>query len=307
VVHCAEALAARVSQGCTRLAVLLKPPVSAGADLGPLVDDLRACAIALLHVYRVVPVAAEGLAYRGELQAACVALLGGLADLANSSLDKAAQVTLHHVSPYLFNTGMVWRAAEAFPGLPRDNKGAAVRVWENRQAMMDDALGELEVLQATPQVAVKGEDDEDDDDDDDEEEEEEEEEILLDSERETIKLGISLVKLVKLLGRKITLRVVEPMSPPGGNETAIAWLDRLVNAYEESSRQVDEMSVAMYPRHEQAVIETAAVALGNVAKDLLDLAATTTAVVQPVDVEWFAKMRGHLQVGMAKLVPTFAT
>jgi len=288
-----EIVAARISQGATRFALLQRPPVP-DADLRPLVEDLQTSVVALLHLFRVVR-PSEGVAYRGELQSACVGLLSGLAALARTVLDKEAQVSLEHIPPYLFNTGMIWKAAELFPKLPRTNRHAAMTAWEHRQQMISDAISELEALLKRP-IAEADAKDED-------EEPEEDDMPLRASEHDKVKLGLSLVRLTRLLGRKLATRVIEPLQEPLDVAT-VEWLDQVVHGMDGNAAAVDDLSVALYPRHDTAEVESGVLDVSRHAQTLLDLAATVpaAAILTQSDIDWFAKVREHVHTTTSNLV-----
>ena len=258
VLPTAENLALTISNLCTKLAILCKPPAQV-IESKQMVEELTRAILAMTTVSRSISLK-SGQTYLSAVQQTTRAILLGVGDLANSFRRSPEELEADH-QIYLKPTGTVWLAKDVIQKMPRNNVEAVLVRYEEGGVVASDALNETETLLKRLEKRLAGEttleEDEDMDDWGDDWDEGGDDEMgggqnkslpvterrpVTEVQLQGIRDCISLVKMAKMLLQKTALRSVKPTDlAAGGAEGVIPWLDGLATTLEEVLEQIDEL------------------------------------------------------------------
>jgi len=293
-----DALAARLSQNATKLAVLFKPPVDA-TDPTALLEDTKTCAARLVALVDTVP-PQLGRTYGAQVRAAGVQLLADLAKQGNSLLPApldvvhpiTAAVAAHASAAYLQRTGLVWSAADVIAALPMSNAAAVAAHWKTMAPVLDDALSELAQLLEQPRrpdpdsagQATPTADGEDSEDDEDEDEDEHDDGLLTTREAAVATDGQRLLRVLYVLAKTLVKRVVTPAEALPETlgvlpDDIVQWMDQLATHIGDLSRVFDNLAIALSAPQDPPSVRASALEAGRVGQALVDLADTVPPAV----------------------------
>lgn len=223
-----------ISHEATKLSLVFSsPPVPPPQECESLIAGVEKTALALVSLYYCLP-KSQGLRLRKSTQNAVVNVIQGVTDIA-----KAVESSGYGSSAQLQSTGLVWKDADIFPQIPKDNREAVIQVLSNAQGLVGDALQEIQEAVESGGIGddldeILGEDVGSDNEN-------------TWSERDKTLLGpcLGLMKASKSLLKKTKDTVKK--NACCDNEQTITQLDDLADHIDRLSPAVDEFSSSLYP------------------------------------------------------------
>ncbi|KAJ3338144.1 U2 small nuclear RNA auxiliary factor 2 [Gonapodya sp. JEL0774] len=227
-----------LSAETTKLALTMRPPFELDL-LNFILGNLEAAAERLVVTVQSIP-ATRGELLSKEVRYAASSTLLHVAALANSYLTTPRNLDeLCRLSGNPFhNTGAVWQSADLFKGLVISNRAWVASKLQNLTSLLDDALEETEAtLTAQNDSGIEdgggsGSDEEGDLYDDFA--------MLTDREREVVGKIVSLLKLVKLTFKKLTVRTF--VDVVDDTQEHVLWYDEIWDKATVVSSKVDDLA-----------------------------------------------------------------
>jgi len=290
-----------LSAECTKFSLIFtETPPPPADECKPLVDGLEKSVLAMVSIFHVLPLT-EGLALRKVIYDSLINMLCAaqhLIDVVKAESGEGFQAQLHC-------TGSVWEQCDAFALLPRDNIKAVHITGKSMQALVQDAVSELE-------EAIKSDYSEDEPHHHEHgahcnhghgDEEEDEEDLLEDPRwsEEDKKLLPPSVALMKVAFRSVK-KITEAIGKSGNcsNVASNAELDSLNSTLECVSPAADDLAMATYPPIEHDTLTLAAISLSDIITHLLSMAKYSHITTED-DAKWVSFLENALAHNMTKL------
>eukprot|EP00123_Amoebidium_parasiticum_P007624 comp18235_c0_seq1/m.19195 comp18235_c0_seq1/g.19195 ORF comp18235_c0_seq1/g.19195 comp18235_c0_seq1/m.19195 type:complete len:337 (-) comp18235_c0_seq1:264-1274(-) len=172
---------------------------------------------------------------------------------------EALQATKGNTKTHLPATGVLWEACETFSNLPKDNIEAVGRLLKETEGLLLDAIKELS--EELDNVSV-GDDEDSDEDEEDEEWNEDEK-----------KVAVCVLGLTRACGQAIlkSRREQLPRLDPN-TEAHLSYADSILGEAEDLSSLVDNLTDAIYPPQNTALVLECARKLATAGTSLLEAA-----------------------------------
>ncbi|KAJ3003286.1 Cyclin-D1-binding protein 1 [Thoreauomyces humboldtii] len=233
-----------------------------------------------------------GTTLQDELRSTTSTLMLDVATLANKFVSTPRTIDSGGLLGFMSSTGLVWKSCEVLDQMSFTNADAVRKKVENREALVQDAIEEVEETIENGGAGGVGWDD-DDDDDDEEEDGGEEVSGFSDSEKELAAKCLVLVKASKLLLRKLTVSLtLATSSTPSTNTNTSAsdpletarCQDELARLADLVSQRVDDLVAHVEPPIPVAKLANAAASLAGTCVDVVET--TKSLVDDPQTIAW---------------------
>ncbi|XP_066289284.1 cyclin-D1-binding protein 1 homolog [Branchiostoma lanceolatum] len=280
-----------MSHEATKMCLMFsKPPVPSGEESKSLIEGVEKSVLAMVSTFYSLP-KDQGMTLRKSVRLSVMSVVDELQDLVNHIIKNVGKGS----SDQLFATGSVWECCDHFSRLPKDNKEATLLIIKNTTSLVQDALQEIEEardddaggITALDQLQMEDPEDQDNN-----------EESWAESDKALMAPCLGLVKASKACLKKISIAV-----KTGGKCDAverIAQLDDIADVVHQTSPQVDDTVLSLYPPMDHSAVRTNALALSGVLKNLLDMAKSSH-FTSEADASWLQFLQNAVDHNVDKV------
>ncbi|XP_069688008.1 cyclin-D1-binding protein 1 homolog [Periplaneta americana] len=282
-----------ISNEVTKLCLAFsKPPFPKVKDTHEMLRMLETAYLDLISTFYSLPKNC-GLILRKEVNMAVLQVIESLISVVTSLKEKGDRAQKDRLKL----TGCVWDACEAIEGLPQNNLQVTCKIVQKEEALVVDALQEIEEEVSTDGTSHRLRDEEED-------EEEDNSQTWSNQDRELLFPCMGLVKTARSCLKRIG--VVLRTKGKCDTEEQISQLDDLVSKVEEISPAVDDLVSCMYPPMNKDAVRSAVLVLKTKTEELLHIVKQSHYVTDE-DNSWIDFLLKAVDHNNNKLQPLFSS